>query len=185
MSKYKFRQRGPSPLLVSDEIQTRIISKVKLCLQLVEGRHGLDLPIPTIDYSMVGATSGQANLKTWAIKLNSILLMENLEEMINDTVPHEVAHLAVHAVYPNRRVVHGPEWATMMILFGLEPTRCHNYDTTNSSRKRRAWTYICACEHERGKNKTHLLGAKRHRKQQAQGLTYYCRDCRAFLVLKD
>lgn len=174
------RYRHPSPRSIPDEIKERINSKIITCLQLVEMRHGLKLPVPFVDYNMVGKASGEALCPEWVIRINSILLIENLEDMISDTVPHEVAHLAVYAVYPRRTPMpHGDEWVQMMRLFGLEPHVCHNYDTTNSRVQRKSWAYTCAC------GGVWELGTRKHRRHQAmKGLAYYCRTCRTFLKLR-
>lgn len=184
--QYQFKnpRRRPQPLVVPRDIQLRIGRKVLECLRKAEMRWGRDFPVPEIDYTLMGKASGQANSISWVIRLNSILLLENLEDMINSTVPHEVAHLIAHAVYGNKIQSHGAEWVYVMELFRVEPERCHRYDTSNCTRKRFKHTYICACQVD-GKNKEWELGPKRHRKQQAVPETYYCPTCRAFLLLKE
>lgn len=189
MKQYRLKssQRKPRPVKVPDDTRARVTDKVLECLRLAEIRWNRKFQVPTIDYSLIGKAAGQANLKLWLVKLNSILLTENVEDMIDNTVPHEVAHLITYAVYGIKVQPHGREWESVMDLFGCKPERCHNYDTTRSKvykRPRKKYIYICACEVD-GKYKEWELGAKRHKKQQLVPETYYCRSCRAFLLPKE
>jgi predicted SprT family Zn-dependent metalloprotease len=77
------------------------------------------------------------------------------------TVPHEMAHLAVGIIFPEtkqrgftmdrygsirrkKRSIHGPEWQSIMRVLGAPVTRCHTYDTSTTTRKKRG-TEIWEC----------------------------------------
>lgn len=177
---------------VPQTIQNRVDAKVLECIVIAENHFHRSFGFPTIDYSLKGKTAGQAFYRQGKIKLNAILLLENTDDFINDTVPHEVAHLIDYAVnasnfgntarvaaqmqqlleqhrYHNARKhsAHGPSWKAIMRLFGCEPSRCHNYDVTNSRRKTRSYLYECTCCGQRV-----TLGSKRHAREQSNPGTY-------------
>lgn len=144
-------------VFVPAEIRQRIERDVRKYVAMAEAHFGRKYEIPTVTYDLCGTTAGIAR-GTRLIKLNSVLLMENLEDMIANTVPHEVAHcidtangdnqltedqraawianrMAGRRVKRPKRSVHGPSWRHIMRVFGIsdaEITRCHNYDVTNA-----------------------------------------------------
>jgi SprT protein len=48
-----------------------------------------------------------------------------LEDMINQTLGHELAHLVAYKVYGSWG--HDWKWRTVMRALGLDPSRCHSY----------------------------------------------------------
>jgi len=121
------------------------------------------------------------------IAINEVLLTENPEPMLRDTVAHEFAHVVVWWLYLEKvresqpGVVkppsgHGIEWQNIMReIFQLEPSRCHSFDTSNTgSRSQRRWTYRCGC-------RQHLLTTSKHRRAIA-GARYACAECNSALA---
>ena len=70
-------------------------------------------PEPKLVYQQRGTTAGTAWLQTYEIRLNPVLLMENVDAFINEVVPHELAHLLVWKHF-GRVPPHGKEWKWMM-----------------------------------------------------------------------
>ena len=104
------------------------------------------------------------------IRLNPVLLAENAD-FVNQTVPHEVAHVGVfyRLGRPPRRP-HGEEWQRLMRLLGAAPARTHRYDVTNAvTRRLTRYRYACAC-------REHWLTSIRHRRTR-RGVDYRCRQC--------
>ena len=67
------------------------------------------LPEPKLVYQQRGTAAGIfAWLETYEIRLNPVLLMENVDAFINEVVPHELAHLLVWKYFgrvpPRQRV---------------------------------------------------------------------------------
>jgi predicted SprT family Zn-dependent metalloprotease len=67
------------------------------------------------------------------VKFNPILLHENETDFLEDTVPHELAHLfsvELYGIMQGRG--HGHNWKYVMQRLGVTPKRCHDYDTENA-----------------------------------------------------
>jgi len=165
---------------VSLELQQRINNKIAACLQVANQKFNRTFPMPKVAYDCRGLKAGVAKLQLYSVHFNPIFLNENVEEMIENTVPHELAHLIdwevyqKHQQYYGRRMsAHGHTWKSIMRLFGATPTRCHSYNTSNAQeRVKNKFHYKCsACGHDI------FMGPVRHRKAQ-NGTTYWGKCCR-------
>lgn len=89
-----------------------------------------------IYFTLTGKTAGHAKRK-WngpmLINLNTSLIETNFDEILNNTLPHEVAHLVTFVNHPGVKV-HGPEWKYYCILLGGDGNRCHNMDVKPAKR---------------------------------------------------
>ncbi len=45
-----------------------------------------------------------------------------------------MAHIAAHIIYKGRISPHGEEWARVMALIRQEPSRCHQFDVSDSKK---------------------------------------------------
>lgn len=175
-------------MFVPDSIKERIDLKIKECLKKATIHYNpVAFSTPRVSYTLRGTVGGMANLTTWTILVNSILLMENLEDYIENTIPHEVAHLIdykVHGIqYKGRKQIqHGYTWQQVMRVFGCDPSRCHSYDVSRAQVKKKAkYHYKC-----KGCAKDFFLGPVRHKKILG-GAQYWCTRCgygRGTLVLQ-
>lgn len=163
-----------------------VIARIKECIEIAENHYGCTFDMPTIRYDKRGRTAGTATASKWEINLNMTLLNENVEKFIHRTVAHEFAHLVDYKINDSqatrfdrngrrkKRQPHGPNWKTIMDLLGVESSRCHTYDTTNSRvsrRKSETFEYHCS-----GCNETLPMGKIRHNKQQSGTAVYtHCR----------
>jgi SprT protein len=86
-------------------------------------------------FDLKGATAGMA-IGGHTIRLNTEALENYTDDMLHNTIPHEVAHIACQQWYPKENVHHGYKWQYMMYRLGLEPARCHNYDYTPARRRK-------------------------------------------------
>lgn len=133
--------------------------------------HGL--PQVEIETNLRGVAAGKVVIQSerpLRIRYNPTLFHKNRAEFLQQTVPHEVAHLLVWSLYGHRARPHGREWQEVMIRFGLVPHRCHSFDTSViPQRQYRRFTYHCRCQ-------SHEITAIRHNRIRA-GQHYICRRC--------
>lgn len=175
---------------VSEEIKARINAKLTECIGKAKARYGRDFPMPKIVYRQLGTRAGTANWKTQVIELNSDFLRNgHLEDMINNTVPHELAHLVCYTIHnptvrmawSGRRVVkpHGNEWrAIMKLIFGCDPDRTHDYSLEGVKLKGgKRHEYTCKC------GKTFQISTTIHNKI-LRGSNRHCVKCKSSIWLK-
>lgn len=113
---------------VAQHIQQRCLDRIVECQSLVK----TSLASPTVSFDLRGTTAGEAYGPKNHIRLNGQLLNENIDEFIEQTVGHEWAHLAARNLHGPGIRSHGPEWKGVMIKLGLDPARCHTYETTKA-----------------------------------------------------
>ncbi len=153
------------------QIQQRVIE----LYEQAECFYQISFRRPYVRLDLTGETAGQALIGKHQLRFNQVLLQENRQHFLRQTVAHEVAHLLAYDLFGPRIRAHGPKWQSVMTdAFLLPPHRCHNYDTRRSSRKQ--WLYRCRC-----KDKTIALGTTRHNRSQ-KGTVYLCTACRSPLT---
>lgn len=177
------------------ELQKAVDAKLKHDLAVINKHYGLDLQMPVVTYDLTGTTAGKANYRTWVIRLNKQIMIDNADRFIDRTVPHELAHLVCDRVYPeahqttiiignngryrrSKRDVHGKPWQSIMHVLGVaDPTRCHTYDVSNVKRKSNMYDAYCGkCNHPMP------ITQKRLNKIQ-RGFSYFHTGCGGALTL--
>jgi len=142
--------------------------KVAQCWATLMQKDNLVLPSPTVKFDLRGVVAGQASGGR-LIRLNMGFVMKNGDDMLNQTVPHEVAHAwlqakrdpshvrdagsmqqyALNKMYGYRtrrpkRNPHGDTFMRYLSFLGGETKRCHNYDTSSvTTKKQHRWEYKC------------------------------------------
>ena len=162
---------------VTAEVKALCVAELKRCHAAAEAHFDRKFKIPTMTYTKRGGSAGSYNHDKKLIKINPILLMENVKYMVEDTVSHEFAHhvdVEVHGrqygTKRNRRtgrynrIVHGPTFKAIQRVFGRSTETFHTMDVSNAKVKRTSqpkhiWT--CNCGQESG---TMKIGAIRHNK---------------------
>ena len=130
---------------------------------------------PEISFDLMGMAAGQANYRKNKIRLNRELLEKYKSDFIEQTVPHEYAHLVAYRKFGNRIRPHGKEWRWIMQALGAEPRRTHNY-RVSPARKCRRFTYQCNCP-----GKDYQLTSIRHNRIK-KGNHYFCSKCKGQLI---
>lgn len=148
-------------------------------VQLANERLGAQMPMPTCSFDLRGKIAGKA----WSgrrgqgavlhVQLNSVLFQENVQSFMQDTIPHEVAHLVTRKLHGRAVASHGPEWQRVMRALGVEPQRTHRYDVSNAAVASRLYRFSCAC-------RTFELTPRKSR-PALQGLRA-CRQCKGVLA---
>ncbi|MDO3376859.1 SprT family zinc-dependent metalloprotease [Geoalkalibacter halelectricus] len=153
--------------------------------------YGLEEPVRVeIDCSLRGKMAGQAGWRVrrvgakvaatdFRLRFNLEAYHLHPEEMLTDTVPHEVAHLIVAARFGPGCRPHGPEWqAVMRDCFGLNPKRTHSLPLTAARRVERDFIYACKC-------REHRLTSIRHQRIRRGKTLYRCNSCGELLSYQD
>jgi SprT protein len=111
---------------------------VKLCIETAEAKYGKIGPVE-IRCDIRGKTAGYAGWKTnrWTgensnffLRFNREAIAKHWDEMVQVTIPHEVAHLvcAAHPELGGRD--HNWKWAQIDRSLGGNGERCHNMELT-------------------------------------------------------
>lgn len=145
---------------VPAELKKKVEAEVLRCVKLARKHYNKDFIVPAIRYTVRGTCAGYAQGVS-LVDFNAVLLVENQEEFLKSTVPHEVAHCIDAAcgrvdrvgitvtrtgrLRRAKREVHGPSWKAIMRLFGADPDRTHNYDTSRAQvRVKQKFEYKCS-----------------------------------------
>jgi len=179
MTRYELQKK----LHVTQYVKNQVETAIHDCILMAEKTFGKGFTVPEIKYDLVGRAAGQAVYDRYGkvnhtIRINPILLNENPQYIILQTVPHEMAHVVVSAFYEDRGIqvrVHGHEWQRVMRLFGLEPNRCHSLDTSSirALRKQSEYHFNCGCV-----GKVYKLSKNKYTRH-LNGVTYRCLVCKS------
>ena len=128
--------------------------------------HFLDHQIPieqlTILFNLKGCTAGQGFFYEKKLRYNLQLAKENLNDFLENMIPHEIVHLYQKRIYPKCKT-HGKEFYLIGQTLGYNLNRCHSYDTTNVKRKRTKYLYKCDCNLDRW-----WVSKRKHNQMQTQ-----------------
>lgn len=169
---------------VTPEIQARVLHKIREVLakgrSAYEKYHGRGAPsimftMPKVSFDVRGLRAGVASYYHWELMFNPIILMENVEDFLERTVGHEVAHLVSFTIDRELGRGHGPLWKRVMSEIGQEPTRCHSYDTTSTliASHGAAYIFTCGCP-----ELEHTLSKRIYNSVMRDGDVRTCRKCR-------
>ncbi|GAA0852576.1 SprT family zinc-dependent metalloprotease [Aliiglaciecola litoralis] len=154
--------------MLSKEHQRLAQQRLADCISAAEGFFGRQFNSPALLFNQRGKIAGTAHLQKNLIKLNAVLMADNLDQFCQAVIPHEVAHILVFQLY-GRVKPHGKEWQGIMTgVFGLEPKVRHQMDVTKTQGK--TFDYHCRCG-------TMKLSIRRHNKIVRKQQTYLCRQC--------
>ncbi|TGD02432.1 SprT family zinc-dependent metalloprotease [Salmonella enterica subsp. enterica serovar Wilhelmsburg] len=130
-------------------------------------------PEPKRVYTQRGTSAGTAWLESYEIRLNPVLLLENIDTFIAEVVPHELAHLLVWKHF-GRKAPHGKEWKWMMDRGPRAPPR-RTQQLARQSQRPNTIPYHCQCQH-------HQLTVRRHNRVVRGEAVYRCVHCGEPLV---
>lgn len=186
-------------VIVTPKIKAMVEARIKDGIEKAENKYNIVIDMPTIKYDLRGKTAGKAYPTRRILQFNSVLLVENLEKYLKSTVTHELAHLVDYQMNPEnfesgglenmfagtsfrgfqvkrkKRDVHGATWKAIMRTMGSVPNRCHNYDVTNATvKKKNRMKYDWVCD---DCGATMKIGTVRHKKMMTKKATYWVRGC--------
>lgn len=163
--------------MLTNDIELRVELRIK---ELLEKHNttwpGKQMKYPLVTFDVKGVAAGYANYTKYWIGFNPILLAENEDDFIKQTVAHELAHLVTDHHTDCMAQSHGREWKRFMRFFGVEPKTTHNYGVTNARvRNKKRVLYKCDC-------RTHDISVAQHKKIVSGKAKYECRYCKTFIV---
>ena len=91
---------------------------------------------------------GQCNFKTKTISISTVLARLNDEEIVSETILHEIAHALVGA-----RKGHGQEWRAKALEIGSNGNRTYGSEVRVPERKYKAVCPVCKEEYYRERMK--------------------------------
>ena len=95
-------------------------------------KFGLLFEVPDLSFEINSKhVAGNANYKKNLIRINPAFLLAHTERVLSRTVPHEIAHLICHKLYPNAKQHHGPEFRKIMKELGCEDSTYHDMRLPN------------------------------------------------------
>lgn len=155
-----------------DQIKADLTDKAYEVIAQAESIYGVKLAHTEVLFDLTGKTAGRALVRDFrlVIRLNLDAAMNYYDVMMNEVVPHEIAHL-VNYVKPSTGRHHNKGWRDVCKVLGGNGQRCYTMDLkparkTNGSRKTRKYLYQI-------ENQVMVVGAIRHQRLQ-RGYEYTC-----------
>lgn len=110
---------------------------IEEAFQTAERVYGRTFPRPNVSFDIKYGSNraGDASFAKNLIRINRQLLSQNPTEIIEQTCPHEAAHLIAYHLYGVKAWNHGPYWKQVMRSLGKSADRCHELVTTSFLRK--------------------------------------------------
>lgn len=143
-------------------------SKVQECLKKAQEMFNLSEDFLNVDirFDLKGKTAAYAIRKNnkLSLRFNVEAIEQEFDDMINDTIPHEVAHLVCY-VKPFLGKNHNHGWKRVCKKLGGTGNRTHSYGLTKAKT-----TYVHAYKLDDGT--IIKLGTNRHNKIMKKGITY-------------
>lgn len=159
---------------IPKSVRDKVAAEIETCFILCEAiyQRRFTRPSREVEYNLEGRTAGYAHIAENRITLNKNLMNDprHLEDMLDQTLPHEVAHLIAYQINP-RDQAHGRTWRQVMNVLGKEARRCHSYDVEPKFVKSRPFAYKCGCE------EPHMVTATINRRILTKTRAYSCRKC--------
>lgn len=116
-------------------------------LRMASEHYGREFKLHGIRLDLQGRTAGQAICRRgrYTIRLNGRALKEHPDYIMNNTIPHEVAHIVQRQLAPKSKP-HGRVWQEVMSLFGKPANVAHSLPLDYAEG---TFTYTCGCmEHK-------------------------------------
>ncbi len=158
--------------MISPKIQEQIDQKVDMCYATVEKKFGCSFVRPTIKLDLNSTQFiGQAWYRKNLIRLNPAGFDYNTDDMIHDTLPHEIAHLVTDHVYGLDVPDHGREWKGVASMLGAIPRASSRDARMAPDYNKTPHIYQCV-----GCSAEFALSTRRH--ITASKGRYYCNACK-------
>lgn len=145
-----FRKRGidTSNFEGKAAFVARVREVMAMARTKIDGFDMQDEELPIVFFK-TGSTAGYARsrglyIRQFNVEFNTVAIKNNREDMLNDTIPHEIAHI-VDMYVNGKSDGHGPKWKRIAKALGCKAQRCHNYDIAEARRTRNRAIYVATC----------------------------------------
>lgn len=129
-------KHGPVPVRLTESQKRTLEQRVRDLTELGQLEYGvaeMDMKTAVVDYSprdplnMAESSCDREHGRAtrMQISINERLAAACFDEVMNETIPHEAAHL-VMCQSSDRWPEHGPEWANIVRYLGAEPKEFHS-----------------------------------------------------------
>ena len=148
-------------MLTMQQKMEAIRAKVASCIALANTRFNVTLPAINIRFDLTGRAAGMAGCKidpytrkaapgTFYLRFNTTHMQlggKTWDHLLNETVPHEVAHTVCQA-FPQFGHQHNPGWKRVCIALGGTGERCYKEsDSPEAFAKQRPFKYVSTTGH--------------------------------------
>ena len=109
--------------------------------RIVNRKFGCTIPVPVrmkfeleFESADMAKAAGRAH-SSMLMDINMTLFRENVQHILNDTIPHEIGHLVQFNKFDLKGVStpgHGVHWMEAMRIMGKVPKKCHTLNVTNA-----------------------------------------------------
>lgn len=144
----------------------KIIERLGELKEQARQMYGVNIAFHVRMNGRLTSTAGRAYFESGKLEFSPSLYEQNQQDFLENTVPHEFAHLVAFRLYGDNG--HGQGWKAVMRDMGLEPTRCHDYEVPKRTSSV-SYKFKCACM-------THDFTPQRMAWVR-KGKIYKCRTC--------
>lgn len=108
---------------VTPSIDKQYRDKMEECLNVCRAKYPtINIPTPTLKWRQMGRRAGLCTFnyytKACVLAINPDFINNHAEDMINNTLPHEIAHYVAGMVYGRIAHGHGRYWKSVMYVLG-------------------------------------------------------------------
>lgn len=119
--------------MINPTPQQQAVNKCKEIFELARVKYGVDLSNVSIGFNLKGRVAGRAGWKgfkgvaerEYYMQFNLDLLQRESDDMLNDTIPHEIAHIVCY-MKPELGSDHDYGWTRVCISLGGSGNAKHN-----------------------------------------------------------
>jgi SprT protein len=147
----------------------------------------ISIPEPKVRLVDLGKVGGRAYFAQNVVELNIHFLQTAEKEMIEQTLPHELAHLATFDLFPRSKQAHGPEFRHVLGAISHNTDTYHKMNVedikglSKQIKTKTRYLYRCGCP-----DKKHAITPVTHNRIKKGAVHLQCRNCRQPIVfLKD
>ena len=122
-------------LAINDQV-LQVQEKIKRCVAIAQELYGIEMPLVNVSFTLSGSAAGRAGWKRingrtiYSLNFNKhhmALGGKTWQHLIEDTVPHEVAHTVCQA-FPKLGNAHNSGWKNVCLALGGNGLRCYSED---------------------------------------------------------